>query len=137
MNTTNVRTNGYRRNTIPCPIDAHGLVASVSAAINRNLNGGSCPVTGKSRGECAAVYEHWQQPETGKRYFFAHVYIWPTDHNPTATEVAKWARDAGARDVMISHQLHDPYNGTIDGVCEDGALAWLVEFSDTTDGYGD
>lgn len=130
MNMTTITTNGHKRYIMPSPTATDGLAVAVHAAINHHLNGGACPVGGVSRGECAAVYQHWQHPETGERFFYAHVYIWPTDRNPTATEVAKWARDAGARHILISHELHDPGNGTIDGVCEDGALAWLVEFTD-------
>jgi len=104
------------------------LERRVAQAIRYKLTGGGCP-TGGSLGECPAVYEAYLQ-DGGVRYFYAHIYLWTAGKHLKASEVARWVEDAGGHVMTINHQIHDPYNNVTDGFCEDGAISWLVEFSD-------
>jgi hypothetical protein len=99
---------------------------AVATALNSHLHGGTCPGEG-ALGECPACYELERYP--GR--FYAHVYVWKAGQEQClkAATVASWCEAAGAGDIVISQHLHDPDNETLDGVCHDGALSWLVEFS--------
>lgn len=104
---------------------AQPTAASVAAVLNQHLHGGVCPGQG-ALGECPACYELKRYP--GR--YYAHVYVWPAGQpGLKAADVAAWCEAAGAGDIVISQHLHDPLNDTYDGVCHDGALSWLVEFS--------
>ena len=93
----------------------------VLTRINAHMHEGRCPQSG-CIGECAAIDETWPG------VWWAALYIWDSEFNDS-TRVAKWFRDAGAGDVLISHVLHDSANGDVDGKTFDGIRAWHVQFS--------
>ncbi len=113
------------------------LERRVANSLNFHLTGGGCPTNG-SLGECPAVYETYVRDD-GVRYCYAHVYIWTAgkEKNLKATEVARWVEEAGGFVDTISHHLYDPGNFVTDGICEDGSLSWLVEFTDKQISFGD
>lgn len=92
----------------------------VLRSINAHMHHGSCPTSG-CIGECAAL------DETSPGVWWAALYIWDDNFNDS-TEVAKWFTDLGAGEVVISHVLHDSYNGDKNGRCFDGVRAWHIEF---------
>lgn len=105
-------------------VNTHPTAATVAAALNSHLHGSTCPGTG-ALGECPACYEL----DYPGRYY-ANVYVWKAGQQTLKpADVAAWCEAAGAGDIVISQLLHDPDNETFDGVCHDGALSWLVEFS--------
>ena len=106
-------------------VNIQPTATTVAASLNARLNGGTCPGNG-ALGECPACYELDRYP--GR--YCAHVYVWKAGQQILkAADVAAWCESAGAGDIVISQLLHDPTNETFDGICDDGALSWLVEFS--------
>lgn len=99
----------------------------VSMRINRGLNGGDCPGAG-SLGECPAVYELSSFADGFDAAFAAEVYLHSRAADFAAATLAKWIEDAGGLEPCISLVLHDPYNGTENGLCNDGARHWRAEF---------
>lgn len=97
------------------------LSQDLLSTINSYMHEGRCPSAG-CIGECAAI------DETGPGNWVAALYIWDKKFNDS-TRVAKWFHDAGAKEVVISHVLHDDINDDRDGECFDGARAWHVTFS--------
>jgi len=93
--------------------------------LSRKFNDGTdgCP-TDKSMGECPCL----ERMESYNHRYRAYLYIWRAGFHLTAAQVAGWFTEAGAQDVFITHVLHDPYNDTLEGTCNDGAKNWLVEF---------
>lgn len=98
-----------------------GKMSDVLAKINGQMHEGRCPQSG-CIGECAAI------DETMPGVWWAALYIWDNEFNDSM-RVAKWFRDAGAIDVLVSHVLYDSANGDQDGRCFDGCRAWHVQFS--------
>lgn len=72
-----------------------------------------------------------QEPPPGGDlcWFHAAVYIWQAGQTLTPREVAKWFEDAGAHEITISHDIYDPWNNNFNGVCDDGAIPWIVNFA--------
>lgn len=103
------------------------VCARVSLRINRGLNGGYCPGAG-ALGECPAVYEMSTDDDGAGASFTAEVFLAPRATMITAATLAEWIEACGGLEPCISHVLHDPFNGTSDGVCLDGARHWLAEF---------
>jgi len=96
-------------------------MSDVLANINGHMHEGLCPQSG-CIGECAAIDETWPG------VWWAAIYIWDNEFNDS-TRVAKWFRDVGAIDVLVSHVLYDSENGDMDGKTFDGVRAWRVQFS--------
>ena len=94
-------------------------------AINKHMTGGGCPTAG-CIGECAAVTECLAIGSQAP-FFTAHLYIWDPLFNDSAL-VAKWFNDAGVDCAGVSAVLHDSYNFVSNGVAEDGARPWDVDF---------
>ena len=96
-------------------------MSDVLANIKGHMHEGLCPQSG-CIGECAAIDETWPG------VWWAAIYIWDNEFNDS-TRVAKWFRDVGAIDVLVSHVLYDSENGDMDGNTFDGVRAWRVQFS--------
>jgi hypothetical protein len=105
------------------------LISDVMRHVNLQLNGGHCPGKG-SLGECPMVDLVQEPPPGGDLcWFHAAIYIWSAGQTLTPTEVAKWFEEAGAHEITISHDIYDPWNNNFNGVCEDGAIPWIVNFA--------
>jgi hypothetical protein len=93
--------------------------------LSRKFNDGAegCP-DALSMGECPCL----DQREPGSNNYQAYLYIWPAGFHLTAAQVAGWFTEMGANDVFITHVLHDPWNETFEGSCNDGAKNWIVDF---------
>jgi hypothetical protein len=91
------------------------------ATINSHLHAGMCPQSG-CIGECAAI------DETMPGVWWAAIYIWDHEFNDSGL-VARWFKDEGAAEVLISHVLYDGANGDRDGRTFDGVRAWHLQFS--------
>lgn len=103
-----------------------GRMSDVMAKINGQMHEGRCPQSG-CIGECAAI------DENTPGVWWAALYIWDKEFNDSSL-VAKWFRDAGADEVLVTHVLHDDANGDRDGMTFDGVRAWHVYFSMTEPG---
>lgn len=104
------------------PLDIRSIYLHLSRKFNDGAEG--CPDQ-RSMGECPCL-----EPMDEKAGSYrAYLYIWPAGFHLTAAQVANWFYAMGAREVFISHVLHDPWNETFEGSCNDGAKNWLVEFA--------
>ena len=106
---------------------AQAVCEKVALRINRGLNGGDCPGPG-ALGECAAVYETSHDEDDAGASFAAEVYLWTRAASFPAATLAEWIEACGGIEPCIAHVIHDPYNGTQDGVCLDGVRHWRAEF---------
>ena len=102
-------------------------LGALSSLVNSKLHDGSCP-DGRALGECPAMYETFVN--STYTYYYAHVYVWKRGQGVLKPrDVASWFEQAGAKYVTVSHHLEDSGNFVHDGVCEDGAWSWLVDFT--------
>lgn len=98
----------------------------VLTSVNARMHDGPCPGTG-SLGECAAITDI--EGSSGHVFYVASLYLWKAALDLQAATVAAWFTEAGCANVIVSAVLHDPDNGTIDGVTSDGVWPWEVSFS--------
>lgn len=102
-------------------------LSALSQFVSAKLHEGTCP--GESAlGECPQMYEN--HVNAGYTFYYAHVYVWKRGQGVLKPgDVASWFEQAGGEHVTVSHHLEDAGNVVHDGVCEDGAWSWLVDFA--------
>ena len=72
-------------------------------------------------GECAAI----MKKDAG---YSAYLYIWDKMFNDSEL-IARWFREAGAKEICVMSVLYDEFEGDRDGLTEDGSKNWIVNFS--------